>query len=120
MSLTKNPQTPTKKFSFECNLEDCPIRLSPWTAFSSAIGGGARALVRQLTTAGFRLISKYEYIMYRNPALKVLTRVSPKNGMHRSLQWLKILYIHNCWKLFFVPEPLPNLDKTKTYQTSKY
>jgi len=30
---------------------------------SSAIGGGGRALVRQLTTAGFRPISKYEYIV---------------------------------------------------------
>jgi len=31
-SLTKNPQPPTKNFFFECYLEDCPIRLSPWTA----------------------------------------------------------------------------------------
>jgi len=31
-SLTKNQQQPTKKFSFECRLEDWPICLSPWTA----------------------------------------------------------------------------------------
>jgi len=31
-SLTKNSQPPTKKFFFECRLEDWPIRLSPWTA----------------------------------------------------------------------------------------
>jgi len=30
-SLTKNPQ-PQPKIFFECNLEDCLIRLSPWTA----------------------------------------------------------------------------------------
>ena len=30
---------------------------------SNAIGGGAIALVKQLTTAGFRPISKYEYIV---------------------------------------------------------
>jgi len=30
------------------------------------------ALVRQLTTANFSPISKYEYIVYRTPALKVL------------------------------------------------
>jgi len=28
----KKPQPPTKKIFFECRLEDCPIRLSPWTA----------------------------------------------------------------------------------------
>jgi len=33
-SLTKNPQTQTKKCFFECSLEDWPIRLSPWTALS--------------------------------------------------------------------------------------
>jgi len=32
MSVTKNLQPPTKKFFFECNLLDWPIRLSPWTA----------------------------------------------------------------------------------------
>jgi len=32
-SLTKNPQTPTKKFFFECRLEDWPIRLRSSTAF---------------------------------------------------------------------------------------
>jgi len=32
MSLTKNLQPQTKKFFFECRLEDRPIRLSPWTA----------------------------------------------------------------------------------------
>jgi len=31
-SLAKNLQPPTRKFCFECNLEDCPIWLSPWTA----------------------------------------------------------------------------------------
>jgi len=32
MSLTINPQPPTKKLFFECNLEDCLIRWSRWTA----------------------------------------------------------------------------------------
>jgi len=31
-SLTKKTQPPTKKFFFECNLLDWPIRLSRWTA----------------------------------------------------------------------------------------
>jgi len=31
-SLTKNLQLPTKECFFECNLEDWPIHLSPWTA----------------------------------------------------------------------------------------
>jgi len=31
-SLTKNPQPPTKKFLFECRLEDWSICLSPCTA----------------------------------------------------------------------------------------
>ena len=39
--------------------------------------------------------------------------VSPKHGMHRSLRRLKILYIHNCWNLFFVSESLWNSDKQK-------
>jgi len=29
----KKSVTPTKKFFFECRLEDWPIRLSAWTAF---------------------------------------------------------------------------------------
>jgi len=32
MSVTKNPYLPTKKFIFERDLLDWPIRLSPWTA----------------------------------------------------------------------------------------
>jgi len=32
MSLTKNPQPPTKKFFFECRQEDWLIRMSPWAA----------------------------------------------------------------------------------------
>jgi len=28
----KKSATPTQKIFFECNLEDCPINLSPWTA----------------------------------------------------------------------------------------
>jgi len=31
-SVTKTPHSPTKKFFFECNLLDWPIRLSSWTA----------------------------------------------------------------------------------------
>jgi len=61
-SLTKNPQPPTKKNFFECNLEDSAIHLG-LEQLSNAIGGGARALVRQLTTAGFRPKLKYEYIV---------------------------------------------------------
>jgi len=30
-SLTKNPQPPTKKFFFECRLEDLPNLLRVWT-----------------------------------------------------------------------------------------
>jgi len=30
MSVPKNLQPPTKKFCFECRLEDWPIRLSAW------------------------------------------------------------------------------------------
>jgi len=51
-SVTKNPQPPTKKRFSECNLLDWPIRLSP-EQLSSAIGGGAGALVRQPKTAVF-------------------------------------------------------------------
>jgi len=32
MSLTKKLHPPSKKFFFECNLLDWPIRLSLWTA----------------------------------------------------------------------------------------
>jgi len=33
MTLThKKSAFPNQKFFFECNLEDCPIRVSPWTA----------------------------------------------------------------------------------------
>jgi len=39
--------------------------------------------------------------------------VSPKHGMHGSSRCSKILYIHNCWNLFFVPEPLWNSDNQK-------
>jgi len=48
-SVTKNLHPPTKKFFFECNLEGRSI----WALeqLSSAIGGGARALVRQPKTA---------------------------------------------------------------------
>jgi len=61
MSLIKNPQPSTKKL-FKCGLEDWPIRLS-LEQFSSTIGRGARLLVRQPKTAGFRLKSTYEYIV---------------------------------------------------------
>jgi len=51
-SVTKNPQPPTKKFVFESNLLDwCSV--SALEQLSSAIGGGARALVRQPKTAVF-------------------------------------------------------------------
>jgi len=33
--------------------------------------------------------------------------------MHGCLQCLKILYIHNCWNLFFVPKPFWNSDYQK-------
>ena len=36
--------------------------------------------------------------------------VSPKHGMHGSLRCLEILYIHNCWNLFFLS---PNRCETK-------
>jgi len=38
---------------------------------------------------------------------------SPKHLMHGCLRCLKILYVHNCWNLFFVPEPLWNSDNQK-------
>jgi len=61
-SVTKNPYHQTKKF-FECSLLDGPILFN-------AIGGGARALVRQLKTAVFK--AEIEVRIYRRPALKVL------------------------------------------------
>jgi len=51
MSLTKNPQLPTKNFLFKCNLLECPIRLT-LEQLSSTIGRGARALVKQLLVLG--------------------------------------------------------------------
>ena len=39
--------------------------------------------------------------------------ISPKHGMHGCSRCLKILYFHNCWNLFFVPEPLWNSDNHK-------
>ena len=45
-----------------------------------------------------------------------LTCVSSKPGMHGGLRCLKILYIHNCWNLVFVLEPLWNSDN-QTFST---
>ena len=63
-SLTKNLQRWPKKFFSSA---DQKTGRSVWgfEQLSSTIGGGGMALVRQLTTAGFRPISKYEYIVAR-------------------------------------------------------
>jgi len=60
-SLTKNPQTPTKKLF---SSTDYKTGRSVWALeqLSSAIGRGAMALLRKLTT-GFRPISKHKYIV---------------------------------------------------------
>jgi len=55
-SLTKNPQLPTKKF-FQVQKTCRPVLALE--QLSSAIGGGAMALVRQPKIAGFRLKSRY-------------------------------------------------------------
>jgi len=44
--------------------------------------------------------------------------VSHKHGMHGSLQYLKIVYIHNWRNLFFFPNCCET-QITKNYQTSK-
>jgi len=36
---------------------------------------------------------------------------SPKHLIHICLRCLKVLHIHNCWNLLFVPKPLWNSDK---------
>jgi len=90
MLLTKNPQIPTKN-SFSS--ADQKTGRSVWALeqLSSTIGGGAVALVRQLTTAGFRPIS--EVRIYCTPALKVLIA-------YVNLKW-KVCYTHgvesSCW-----------------------
>ena len=61
MSLTKNPQPPTRKF-FRVQTRWLVNLFEPLNS-SSAISGGAMVLVSQLTTAGFRPISKYKYIV---------------------------------------------------------
>ena len=38
---------------------------------------------------------------------------SPKHLIYWCLRCLKIVYIHNCWNIFFVPKPLWNSDKQK-------
>jgi len=35
--------------------------------------------------------------------------VSPKHGIYGSSRCLKILYIHNCWNLFFCPRTVVKL-----------
>jgi len=56
----KKSATPNKKFPSSA---DSKTGWSVWAVeqLSGAISGGARALVRQLTTTGFRPISKYEF-----------------------------------------------------------
>jgi len=64
-ALTKNLQPPTKKIFFSSADEKTCRIFCGIEQLSSAIGGGAMALVRQPKTAGFRPISKYEYIVPR-------------------------------------------------------
>jgi len=58
----KKSTTPYQKFFYECRLEDCRC-IWALEQLSSAISRGAIALVRQPKTAGFRLKSRYEYIV---------------------------------------------------------
>jgi len=53
-------------------------QMYPWNPCSSAIGRGVIVLLRQLTTAGFRLISKYEYIV---PQLSKCQRIVHVTGL---------------------------------------
>jgi len=68
-SLTKNLQLLTKKF-FSRGLEDLP-NLLRFKQLSSAIGGGAMVLVKQLKTAGYRWISRYEYVVHLLSRLEI-------------------------------------------------
>jgi len=58
----KKSATPNKKKIFRVQTRRLADLLEPLNS-SSAIGGEDMALVRQLLTAGFRTISKYEYIV---------------------------------------------------------
>jgi len=62
MSLTKNQQPQPKKFFLSAD-KMAGRSVSPLEQLSSANDRGAMVLVRQLTTVGFRPISKYEYIV---------------------------------------------------------
>jgi len=61
-SLTKNLQPPTKNF-FRVQTRRLAESFEGLYSFLAQSAGGAMALVRQPTTDGFRLISKYEYIV---------------------------------------------------------
>jgi len=63
-SLTKN-QHPQPKNFFWVQSRRLSDLFEPSNSSLAQIGRGARALVRQLTTAGFRPKSKYEYIVSR-------------------------------------------------------
>jgi len=58
-SVTKNLQSPTKKNFFLVQTRRL-ANLFKGLNSSTTISGGTMMLVRQLTTAGFRLISKYK------------------------------------------------------------
>ena len=71
-SVTKNPH-PQPKIFFRVQSTRLADLFEPLELFSSAIGGGARALVRQLKTAVFQ--AEIEVRIYHMPALKVLIKV---------------------------------------------
>jgi len=62
MPLTKNPMLKTKK-NVSLQTRRLAKSFDGLEQLSNAIGEGAMQLVKQLKTAGFRLISKYEYIV---------------------------------------------------------
>jgi len=66
MSLTKDLQPPTKKFSSSADLKT-PDAFEHLTQLSSAIGRGAMALVRQPKTAGFWLKSRFDIVIDQPP-----------------------------------------------------
>jgi len=61
--LDHNFWTPNKKIFFWVQTRRLADPFWGFEQLSSAIGRGAMALVMQLTTAGFGLVSKYEYII---------------------------------------------------------
>jgi len=63
-SLTKNPQPQQEKF-FRVQAGTLPHSFAGLNSSLAQSAEGAMALVRQPKTDGFRLISRYEYIVHQ-------------------------------------------------------